>query len=190
MSEKLFEMFSEYLNKGSKLFSLNFYYDPLKEVNILYKSKISQKCLENFANKIENNSFLTEINIIPRDCEFNKEINGKLSEEILAINKALKFACKINEDELKGVLHTDKEFKGENRFFDEVVKRIDRKEVQKGKNTVVSVRSYLERIIGESLNNALYDLEVKRERFPERKELFTAKGSIIYISQYLLDHKQ
>ena len=53
-----------------------------------------------------------------------------------------------------------------------------------------SVRSYLDRVIGESLNQALYDLEVQRERRPDKTELFTANGSIKFISQYLLDHKQ
>ena len=40
------------------------------------------------------------------------------------------------------------------------------------------------------VNQALYDLEVQRERAPDKKELFTAKGSIKFIAQYLLDHKQ
>ena len=57
------------------------------------------------------------------------------------------------------------------------------------KNSIVSIRSYLDRAIGESLNQALYDLEVQRERFPEKKELFTAKGSIRYVAQYLLNNK-
>ena len=61
---------------------------------------------------------------------------------------------------------------------------------QIGQNNIVSVRSYLDRVIGESLNQALYDLEVQRERSPDKKELFTANGSIKFISQYLLDHKQ
>lgn len=66
---------------------------------------------------------------------------------------------------------------------------IEKKE-KSGQNYIVSVRSYLDRVIGESLNQALYDLEVQRERSPDKKELFTAIGSIKFISQYLLDHKQ
>ena len=52
------------------------------------------------------------------------------------------------------------------------------------------MRSYLDRVIGESLNQDLYDLEVQRERRPDKKELFTSNGSIKFIAQYLLDHKQ
>ena len=71
-----------------------------------------------------------------------------------------------------------------------ILEKIDREEGKKGQNYIVSVRSYLDRVIGESLNQALYDLEVQRERSPDKKELFTAIGSIKFISQYLLDHKQ
>ena len=42
ITKKLFETFSQYLNKGSKLKILNFYYEPLKEVNLLYKKEIEQ----------------------------------------------------------------------------------------------------------------------------------------------------
>ena len=58
------------------------------------------------------------------------------------------------------------------------------------KNSIVSIRSYFDRVIGESLNRALYDLGVQRERFPNNKELFNAKGSIRYVAQYLIDNKQ
>jgi hypothetical protein len=47
----------------------------------------------------------------------------------------------------------------------------------------------LNRTIGELLNNALYELEIKRERNPEKKELFTAKGSIRFISDFLQNPK-
>ena len=68
--------------------------------------------------------------------------------------------------------------------------KVDREGGKENKNSIISVRSYLERAIGELLNQALYDLEVQRERFPEKEELFTAKGSIRYVAQYLMDKKQ
>ena len=40
ITKKLFETLSQYLNKGSKLKVLNFYYEPLKQVNLLYKKEI------------------------------------------------------------------------------------------------------------------------------------------------------
>jgi len=57
------------------------------------------------------------------------------------------------------------------------------------KNSIISVRSYLNRTIGELLNNALYELEIKRERDPENEELFTANGSIRFISDFLQNPK-
>ena len=38
------------------------------------------------------------------------------------------------------------------------------------KNSVVSVRSYLQKTIGESLNNALYELEIRRETIKKRMQ--------------------
>jgi hypothetical protein len=55
------------------------------------------------------------------------------------------------------------------------------------KNSVVSVRSYLQKTIGELLNNALYELEIRRERHSDDKELFTAKGSIRFIANFLMN---
>ena len=190
ITKKLFETFSQYLNKGSKLKVLNFYYEPLKQVNLLYKKEIEQDVLDNLANKIETNSYIFDVNVIPNPSEFQKDINEKLTKDIQEIIETLKFSANIVEKKQKSVLDTDKKFKEQNRFIDNILEKIDREEGKKGQNYIVSVRSYLDRVIGESLNQALYDLEVQRERAPDKKELFTAKGSIKFIAQYLLDHKQ
>ena len=55
------------------------------------------------------------------------------------------------------------------------------------KNSIVSIRSYLNRTIGELLNNALYVLDIQRERNPDDMELKTAKGSIKFIAKYLIE---
>ena len=190
ITKKLFETLSQYLNKGSQLKVLNFYYEPLKQVNLLYKKEIEQDVLDNLANKIETNSYVVDVNIVPNPSEFQKDINEKLTKDIQEIIETLKFSANIVEKKQKSVLDTDKKFKEQNRFIDNILEKIDREEGKKGQNYIVSVRSYLDRVIGESLNQALYDLEVQRERAPDRKELFTAKGSIKFIAQYLLDHKE
>ena len=190
ITKKLFETLSQYLNKDSKLRVLNFYYEPLKEVNLLYKKEIEQEVLDNLANKIETNSYILDVNIIPNPSEFQKDINEKLTKDIQEIIETLKFSSNIVEKKKNATLDTDKKFKEQNRFIDNILKKIDREEGKKGQNFIVSVRSYLDRVIGESLNQALYDLEVQRERAPDKKELFTANGSIKFIAQYLLDHKQ
>ena len=189
-TKKLFETFSQYLNKGSKLLVLNFYYEPLKEVDLLYKKEIEQDVLDNLAFKIQTNSYIHDVNIIPNPSEFKKDINEKLTKDIQEIIETLKFSANIVEKKQKSILDTDKNFREQNKFIDNILEKIDREEGKKGQNNIVSVRSYLDRVIGESLNQALYDLEVQRERAPDKKELFTANGSIKFIAQYLLDHKQ
>jgi hypothetical protein len=48
----------------------------------------------------------------------------------------------------------------------------------------------LKRTIGELLNNALYELEIQRERNPDKDEFFTAKGSIKFVAGFLIDNKK
>ena len=59
-------------------------------------------------------------------------------------------------------------------------------ESKEKKNSIISIRSYLQRTIGELLNKALYELEIERERNPNNEELKTAKGSIKFIAKYLV----
>jgi hypothetical protein len=190
ITKKLFETFSEYLNKGSRLNSLNFYYKPLDQVNLLYKKEIEQDVLDNLSNKIQTDSYVVDINVIPNPKEYQKDINEQLTKDINEIVETLKFSANIVRNKEKSKLDTDKKFIEQNKFIDNILEKIDREEGKSGQNKIVSVRTYLDRVIGESLNQALYDLEVQRERNPDKKELFTANGSIKFISQYLLDHKQ
>ena len=190
ITKKLFETFSQYLNKGSKLKQIKFYYEPLKEVNLLYKKEIEQDVLDNLAKNIETNSYINNVDIIPNPSEFKEDINEKLTKDIHEIIETLKFSASIVEKKFNSSLNTDKKFLEQNRFIDNILEKIDREEGKKDQNKIVSVRSYLDRVIGESLNQALYDLEVQRERAPDKKELFTADGSIKFIAQYLLDHKE
>ena len=190
ITKKLFETFSQYLNKGSKLKGIKFYYEPLKEVNLLYKKEIEQDVLDNLAKNIETNSYINNVDIIPNPSEFKEDINEKLTKDIHEIIETLKFSASIVEKKFNSSLNTDKKFLEQNRFIDNILEKIDREEGKKDQNKIVSVRSYLDRVIGESLNQALYDLEVQRERAPDKKELFTANGSIKFIAQYLLDHKE
>ena len=190
ITKKLFETFSEYLNKGSRLNVLNFYYKPLEEVNLLYKKEIEQDVLDNLSNKIQTDSYILDVNVTPNPSEFQKDINESLTKDINEIVETLKFSANIVRNKQKSKLDTDKKFIEKNKFIDNILEKIDRKEGKSGQNYIVSVRSYLDRVIGESLNQALYDLEVQRERSPDKEELFTANGSIRFISQYLLDHKQ
>ena len=72
ITKKLFETLSQYLNKGSKLTKIKFYYEPLKEVNLLYKKEIEQDVLDNLANKIETNyaSKIIERRVLTYPCNW------------------------------------------------------------------------------------------------------------------------
>ena len=190
ITKKLFETFSEYLNKGSRLNVLKFYYKPLEEVDLLYKKEIEQNVLDNLSNKIQTDSYIVDVEVSPNPENYQKDINEQLVKDMDEILKTLKFSAEIVGNKQKSILNTDKQFLEQNKFIDNILEKIDRQEGKIGQNNIVSVRSYLDRVIGESLNQALYDLEVQRERRPDKKELFTANGSIKFISQYLLDHKQ
>ena len=189
LTKKLLITITEYLNSQSKLNKINFYYEPLKQVNLLYTKEIDDDVMNNFSNKIEIDSNLTDVEIIPLQEKYETDINEALTNDIQTLLKTLKFSCKIVENNKKSIIYTDKVFEKQNKIIDSVLEKIDRKEGFEQKNSIVSVRTYINRAIGESLNQALYDLEIQRERFPEKKELFSEKGSIRYVAQYLLNNK-
>ncbi len=58
---------------------------------------------------------------------------------------------------------------------------------QNDSNSIISIRSYLNRTIGELLNKALYELEIERERNQDNDEIFTAKGGIKFIASRLTE---
>ena len=190
LTKKLCETVTEYLNNKSKLSVLNFYYEPFKEVNLLYVKEVPDDVVSNFADKIENDSNLIDVNVIPLEEKFQEDINSRLKNDIDIFIQTLKYSCAIVNKEKKSVIRTEEVFTKQNKYIDRILETIDRDEGKREKNSIVSIRSYLDRAIGESLNQALYDLEVQRERFPDKKELFTAKGSIRYVAQYLLNNKQ
>ena len=190
LTKKLCETVTEYLNNKSKLSVLNFYYVPFKEINLLYEKEVPDDVVSNFADKIENDSNIIDVNVLPLDEKYEKDINEKLTKDIDIFSQTLKYSCAIVNKEKKSVIRTEEVFTKQNKYIDKILETIDRDEGKKEKNSIVSIRSYLDRAIGESLNQALYDLEVQRERFPDKKELFTAKGSIRYVAQYLLNNKQ
>ena len=65
VSEKLFIQIRNFLNNEHCLKKIHLYYEPLKEVNLLYENQISDEVLNSSSEKIENDSNITEIYIIP-----------------------------------------------------------------------------------------------------------------------------
>ena len=50
------------------------------------------------------------------------------------------------------------------------------------------VRKYYSNTFGRLLNDALYQLERHRKKYPELTELFKVEGSVQFIASYLLDN--
>jgi hypothetical protein len=68
--------------------------------------------------------------------------------------------------------------------------KLDLIQEKKQENSIISIRSYLNRTIGELLNRALYELEIQRERNQNNDQLFTARGSVKFIAQFLIDNQK
>lgn len=105
------------------------------------------------------------------------------------MNENFKFSCEINRRIESEKIDIEYIYSTENNKMKNIIENLTSLQQKDVKNSVISVRSYLNRTIGELLNNALYELEIQRERKPDKTELFTAKGSIAFISQFLIDHK-
>ena len=152
VSEKLFIQITNFLNNEHCLKKIHFYYEPLKEVNPLYENQISDEVLNSLSEKIENDSNIIETYIIPLKEHFPEEINEKLSDEIDVICKTLDFSSKIVKRRKNAEIIIEPIFVGQNKVIDAIIQTIDRDEGKKLKNSIVSIRSYLDRVIGESLN--------------------------------------
>ena len=74
-------------------FNLNAFYK--------YKKEIEQDVLDTLANKIETNSYICNIEVIPNPSEFKEDINEKLVKDINEIIETLKFSADIVEKKIK-----------------------------------------------------------------------------------------
>lgn len=114
LNKSLFKYLSKYLNKASKLIKLSFYYEPLIYVDLLYSAPIERKLFHELADKIQNDSNLYAVDVIPLFENFEPKINEKLIAFINELGETLKFSCDINLKEFKAKIDIDKIYQEEN----------------------------------------------------------------------------
>mmetsp|Transcript_34397 Transcript_34397/g.35700 ORF Transcript_34397/g.35700 Transcript_34397/m.35700 type:complete len:422 (+) Transcript_34397:3-1268(+) len=135
------------------------------------------------------NNDLSIPKFVDKDLNYEdfESFNVELREDIEKINTTFDFACGLNSDKKKHSTKIEKMFNEESMKMCKIIENLNLPEFNKDKNSIVSIRSYLNRTIGELLNKALYELDIQRERHPEDIELRTAKGSIKFIAKYLIE---
>jgi hypothetical protein len=114
LNKNLFESFSLYLTKNSKLKNLGFYYEPLQYVDLLYEPEIDKESYHKLADKIQNHSHITSVEIIPLFDNFDREINEKLYDYIKELSETLKFSCNINRKDLSSFMNIEATYEEEN----------------------------------------------------------------------------
>lgn len=100
LNKVLFEYLTNYLSNESKLKNIGFYYEPLKFIDLFYEPEIDKETYHKFANKIQNDSNITSVEVIPIFQDFDEEINKKSNEYINDLTETLLFSCKINRSQL------------------------------------------------------------------------------------------
>jgi hypothetical protein len=187
LNKNLFDFYSTYLSKSSKLKSLKFYFEPLKFIDLMYEPLIDKETYHKLADKIQCDSNVLNVDVIPLFEDFEAEINHKVTADIYELKETLKFSCDINLSELGKKIDIEKTYEEENNKMSEIIEKLDLITEKNKTNSIISIRSYLNRTIGECLNNALYELEIARERNQDNEDLFTAKGSIKFVAKFLME---
>jgi hypothetical protein len=114
LNKNLFESFTLYLTKNSKLKNLGFYYEPLQYVDLLYEPEIDKESYHKLADKIQNESHITSVEIIPLFDNFDREINEKLYDYIKELSETLKFSCNINRKDHSSSMNIEATYEEEN----------------------------------------------------------------------------
>jgi hypothetical protein len=121
LNKSLFEYFSKYLSKKSKLKTLGFYYEPLKYIDLLYESSVDKETYHNLADQIQNDSNILQVNVIPLFEDYQADINTKLTEDIHELKETLSFSCEINKTEMLKDINIEKTYEEENRKMSSIM---------------------------------------------------------------------
>lgn len=115
LNKDLFDYFSKYLSKKSKLKTLGFYYEPLKYIDLLYEASVDKETYHKLADQIQNDSNILQVNTIPLFEDFQTDINTKLTQDIHELQETLSFSCEINKSEMLKDINIEKTYEQENK---------------------------------------------------------------------------
>ena len=90
----------------------------------------------------------------------------------------------------KEAIKSHKQFKKRNLVLAQksIVKKVIKKVDGKKKADKVAIKKYFRNTFGDLLNDAMYELTRKQEKFPDNDEYFTVEGCCTFIGEFLLDH--
>lgn len=69
-----------------------------------------------------------------------------------------------------------------------LVKKVVKNLENKKKHHKIAVQKYFKNTFGDLLNDAMYELTRKQEKFPDNDEFFTVEGSCSFVGEFLLEH--
>lgn len=126
-----------------------------------------------FCQVIQNYTELEEIKVKlnTKDKMFQQELKSKL-----------KAKCKDHKQQKK-LRKRNKEL-----ILGKMVKQLDKIDKNPKARAKMPVRQYFTNTFGNILNDAMYELQRKQNKFPDKDEYFTVEGSIKYIADHILDN--
>ena len=69
-----------------------------------------------------------------------------------------------------------------------LLKQVVRNIEHKKKPSMISIKKYFKNTFGDLLNDAMYELMRKQEKFPDNEEFFTVEGSCEFVGEFLLNN--
>ena len=125
--------------------------------------------IEAFQNWIDN----------PEDFTIQK-IKAKLTTK----DERIEYYCNERKKQIKEF----KEYKKRNKALSQkllVKKTMDKIEGKRAPHKV-AIKKYFKNTFGDLLNDAMYELMRKQEKFPQEKDFFTVEGCCTFVGEYLL----
>lgn len=148
---------------NTNLIKLAFEEDPEKP----FTDKVRDKFIEAFKAGIDNSEDFT-IQVI--DCK----------------DERIQYYSRERKDQIKDL----KKFKKRNKaltqksLVDMIIKCVEGKR----KPNKIAIKKYFKNTFGDLLNDAMYELSRKQEKFPDNDEYFTVEGSCVFVGEFLLEH--
>ncbi|CAI2369868.1 unnamed protein product [Moneuplotes crassus] len=127
----------------------------------------------------------------------DKEFSSKARESFIESSENFSPLIKCGDDELeyynkdKKIAQKEfKKFKKRNLVMDQksLIKSVVKSLENKRKPDKIAIQKYFKNTFGDLLNDAMYELTRKQEKFPENDEYFTIEGSLIFVGEFLLEN--
>lgn len=132
-----------------------------------FSDKVRDQFIEAFKEGIENSEDFT-------------------IERIVCKDERIDYYCKIRKEQIKQAKKYKKRNKAlaQKSLADKLIANVEGKK----KPEKINIKKYFRNTFADLLNDAMYELTRKQEKFPDNDEYFTVEGACTFVGEFLLEH--